>query len=136
LKAGQIDAATIGEPYVSRIVKSDIGYVVSPYTGTFEQGLLSNIYTATDAWVQANPQAPKAFRAALDEAITFVQNSPEKARESAAKHLKLTPEVLAETPLANYRTDVVPTQVQAWNNISRRHGLVDRDIDPKSVLLP
>jgi len=80
MRNGQVDAAILGQPFLSRIVSGGIGSEYLPYTGSFGDGLLSNIYTATDQWIAKNPGAAKAFLEAIEEANAFIKSNPEKAR--------------------------------------------------------
>lgn len=134
LKSGQIDAATLGQPFLSRIVKAGTGYEVAAYTGSFQDGLLSNIYVSTEEWVGANKAAAEGFSAAIDEADAFIKASPDEARKSAATYLKLPAEVLATVPLSNYSAEVTPKQIETWNGIMRGQGLIDADVTPASLL--
>jgi NitT/TauT family transport system substrate-binding protein len=136
LKSGQIDAAALGQPYAGRIIASGTGYSVAAYTTHYPDDTLSNLYCATESWVRANPGVPAAFRSALDEAAAFISANPDKARESAVRYLKVTPDIVAKLPLANYRSAVTPAQLLAWNTIARRQALVQRDVDPASLLTP
>lgn len=134
LKSGQIDAATLGQPFLNRIVSAGTGYEVAAYTGSFQDGLLSNVYVATEEWVAANKDAAAGFAAAIEEANAFIEQSPDAARKSAATYLKLPPEVLATVPLSNYNALVTPEQIEMWNGIMRNQDLTETDVTPASLL--
>jgi len=134
LKSGQIDAATLGQPFLSRIVNAGTGYEVAAYTGSFQDGLLSNVYVATEEWIAANKAAAEGFAAAIEEANAFIESNPDEARKSAATYLKLPAEVLATVPLSNYNALVTPEQIEMWNGIMRGQGLTDADVTPASLL--
>lgn len=134
MRGGQIDAATVGHPFWGRMESEGLGANYVAFTGEFSDGLLSNIYTATDDWLAANPEVPAAFRAAIDEANAFIAANPEQALESAARFLNLPPDALADLPFSNYSATVTPEQIQQWNDIMRGQGLIEADIDPESVL--
>jgi NitT/TauT family transport system substrate-binding protein len=136
LKSGQIDAAALGQPYAGRIIASGTGYEIAAYTTHYPDDTLSNLYCATEAWVRAHPKVPAAFRSALDEAAVFIAANPDKARESAVRYLKVSADIVAKLPLANYRSVVTPAQLQAWNTIARRQALINKDVDPASLLTP
>jgi NitT/TauT family transport system substrate-binding protein len=135
MRGGQIDAATLGQPFVGRMEAANIGKVFSPYTGTFGDGLLSNIYTATDPWIAQNPAAAKNFATAIEEANASIAANPDKARESAAKYLKLPADAMANLPFSNYSAKVTPQQIKTWIDIMRGQKLTDADVDPNTALL-
>ncbi len=134
MRNGQVDAATVGQPFLGRIVAADIGSDFAAYTGTFGDGLLSNIYVATDQWIAKNPAAPKAFGEAIEEANAFIKAQPDGARKAAAKYLKLPAEAMANLPFSNYSSKVTPQQIDAWSKIMVGQKLTDQPIDPNSVL--
>jgi NitT/TauT family transport system substrate-binding protein len=132
---GQVDAATMGQPFLSRVTSAGIGTEYLPFTGTFGNGLLSNIYTATDQWIAKNPAAPKAFLEAIEEANAFIKSNPDKAREHAVKYLKLPAEAMTNLPFSNYSAKVEPQQIKAWSDIMLGQKLIDTSLDPNSVLI-
>jgi NitT/TauT family transport system substrate-binding protein len=135
MRNGQIDAATMGQPFISRIEEANTGKAYRWFVGDFPDGLLSNIYTATDQWIAKNPKAAKDFKDAIGEANDFIKSNPERSKEIAAKYLKLPPEAMKAVPFSNYSVDVSEKQVTAWSDIMKGQNLIDTDIDPASVLL-
>ncbi|MBB3396024.1 ABC transporter substrate-binding protein [Rhizobium sp. BK060] len=135
MRNGQIDAATIGQPFVSRIEAAGIGKAYSWFVGDFPEGLLSNVYTATEDWVANNPKAAKDFKEALVEANAFIKSNPDKSHEIAAKYLKLPPEAMKNVPFSNYSVDITDAQVKAWNDIMKKNKFTDVDVEAASVIV-
>lgn len=135
MRNSQIDASTIGQPFISRIEEAGIGKAYRWYVGDFPDGLLSNVYAATEDWIEKNPKAVKNFKEALDEANAFIKNNPEKSREIAAKYLKLPPEAMKNVRFSNYSVDITEAQVKAWNDIMKKNKFIDADIDTQSAIV-
>lgn len=136
LRSGRIDASAASQPHVNRIVSSGDGYVVAPYTGQIHSDLLVGVYAVTEDWISANPETPARFAAAMVQAIEFIENNHDQALASAATHLNLAPEILAEIPLPQFHAEVLPSQLQFWSDVSLRQGLIDEAVDPASLLQP
>ncbi|TCU06075.1 NitT/TauT family transport system substrate-binding protein [Rhizobium sullae] len=128
MRNGQIDASTIGQPFISRIEEAGVGKAYRWYVGDFPDGLLSNVYTTTEDWIAKNPKAVADFKEALNEANNFIKSNSEKSREIAAKYLKLPPEGMKNVPFSNYSIDVTEAQVKAWNDIMKRNKFIDGDV--------
>ncbi|NCU20807.1 transporter substrate-binding domain-containing protein, partial [Candidatus Falkowbacteria bacterium] len=58
LIAGRVDAAVTYEPYISTALAQDGGYKVL-YTAAEKPGLISDMLTASGAWIAANPDEVK-----------------------------------------------------------------------------
>ena len=135
MRNGQIDAATIGQPFISRIEEAGTGKAYRWYVGEFTDGLLSNVYTATEDWIAKNPKAVKDFKESLNEANEFIKNNPDKSREIAAKYLKLPTEAMKSVQFSNYSVDITEAQVAAWNDIMKKNRFTDVDVDAESVIV-
>lgn len=134
LRSGQIDGATVGHPFWGRMEAEGLGTSFVAFTGEFSDGLLSNTYVASEAFLEENPGFAEAFSMAIAEAYEFIEADPEGARESAAKYLNLPAEIFSTLPFSNYRQEVTAEQIQQWNDIMRGQGLIEEDVDPTIVL--
>jgi len=135
MKAGQIDAATIGQPFVDRMVAAGIGKKFSAYTSDFPNGLLSNLYVATQSWLSKNPAAAHDFKTAMEESDKAIASNPAVARTIAARYLKLPTGAMKGLPLANYKTSVTSAQVMEWSQLMLSQKQIDKNVDPSKVLL-
>lgn len=135
MKAGQIDAATIGQPFADRMVAAGIGSKLSAYTSDFPDGLLSNVYIATSPWLAQHPSGARDFQTAIAEADKAIAADPQDARTIAARYLKLPADAMKGLPLANYESTLTPAQIMQWSAMMLSQKQIDENIDPSKVLL-
>jgi len=116
LRGGSIDAVVTADPFMSRITDSGAGYVASYYSTFLEEGNHTIVHAAKREWVEKNPAAAKAFREAVQEAATFMQNpkNNDKVRAAIGKYIKLPPEVLAKMQISPPGPLVNEKQLNYW----------------------
>ncbi len=121
LRGGSLDAVVTADPFMSRITDSGAGYVASYYSTFLPEGFHTIIYTAKREWVQKNPAATKAFREAVQEAATFMQQPKNSAAVRAAigKYIKLPPEVLARVQISPPGPVVTEKQLAYWVDLMK-----------------
>jgi NitT/TauT family transport system substrate-binding protein len=124
LKGGQMDAALPVEPFVGRIVSSQVGYLVAHYPVEVSESYLESFYVVAKKWADANTVAIKAFREALEEALVFVKANTDEAKKTQITYLGLPEAVVATLPLATYTSKVEPAQVAFWVDLCREFGML------------
>ncbi len=87
LKVGTVDLVAIVEPFRSRIVGGDIGYVAAEYFGEVAPDVLVSAWMATGDWAKKNPEPIKNFRAAIDEGLAFIKSNPEEAQARSRRSI-------------------------------------------------
>lgn len=129
LKGGTLDAVAVLEPFRSRIVADGIGHRVSDYVAEVSPDLLGGAWIAKSQWLQAHPQAARAFRDALTEAIAFIGSHPEEARAIEAKYLgTASPFVLP------YSIAISPADLQAYVSMAREVGYLKGSVDVSRII--
>jgi NitT/TauT family transport system substrate-binding protein len=136
LKGRQVDAVATADPFFTRIISADIDYFVANYGDSLPDGTITGIYAAMRPWVAANPDAVKAFRESLEEALAFAKENPEKVRESIGRHLKLPPQVVATQSVPSLVAKVIGADMQLWVDIAVKQKLINGPIDPNKVVTP
>ena len=136
LKAGNVDAVVAVDPFYSRIIGQNTGYLVDDYTKTLPNGTIASVYSATSKWVKANPEAVKAFQEALIEAIAFAKTNEAAARESLAKYTKLPPPVVASLPIPNLSAKMGAKDLQVWIDIMKQRELLTGTPDASKLVVP
>ena len=137
LKAGLVDAVVTAEPFNTRIKAIDAGYFLAEAEGP--KGTMTLIYAATRAWTVKNPEALKAFRAAIEEAYDFARNPANAAsvKESIAKYTKLPPGAMASIVVPNtLEAKVTSASLAFWVNVARDQGMIKGNPNPDSLVVP
>lgn len=136
LRAGQVDASLVPEPFASRIVKAGIGRLAFPYLNDFADGLITAAYCADRHWAAAHGTELRAFRAALEDARAFILANPASARDSMEHWLKLPASAANAVEIADHSVALGPDQLREWDRIGKRQALIPPDFDINTVLLP
>ncbi|MDW5441340.1 ABC transporter substrate-binding protein [Polaromonas sp. SM01] len=130
LRGGSVDGVVTADPFMSRILAANTGYVASYYSTFLTEGMPSILFTARRDWAQKNPQAVKAFREAVVEAAAFVNNpkNDKKVREHIGKFIKLPPEVLATMQVGTPGPRISEKQLVYWRDMMREQNMLKTDI--------
>ena len=136
LKAGQVDAVVAVDPFYSRIVGQNTGYLVADYTRNLPAGTIASVYSSTSKWANANPTTVKAFQEALVEAIAFSKMNDVATRESIARYTKLPPAVVADLPMPNLVAKIEPRDLQFWIDVMKERGMLSGTVDPVKAVAP
>ncbi len=116
LRGGSMDAVVSADPFMSRIVDSGVGYVVSYYSTFLPENQHTIIYTARRDWANANAAAVRNFQQGVQEAATFIRNPKNDGvvRAAIGKYLKLPPDVLAKMQISPPGPTVSAQQLDYW----------------------
>ena len=130
LKSGTVDAVTITEPLRSIVQNTGAGYVFADYVSEYYPDLLMIGYISTGDWAAKNPEAIKAFRAAMDEAIEFTRTNPEETRAIEQKTFGFT----SNGPMA-FKTSIKPDDLDVYISLGKELGLYRTALDPKKMIV-
>jgi len=133
----QIDGFVAVEPFVtvpSKVNKKTkvLGYPL----GGIAPRLLIAAYFASDAWIQKNQDAVKAFITAINRGIDAHNANLEEARVTIAKHTGLKPEFLKEMVLPAFERQILLSDLQPMMDVSFQYKLIDRKFPPRQVISP
>ena len=136
IKSKQLDAAVAFEPFLSRIVSSGIGRVLSYYTDFIPQGTATMVWAVAGDYAKSHPDTIKAIRAALADAMAYHEAHPDQDEPTLEHYLPVPPAVLKTIPRSTYINDVGSTQVNYWSAMMTNQKLIAKPADPKAVLVP
>lgn len=109
LASGEIKAATLPEPFVTLAKQAG---AVTALDDTVHPEYSFSIITFSKEFIDAKPEAVKAFLAAVEEAVGLINQDPQKYA-SLMVDQKMVPAPLAETfKVPTYPTKGVPTEAQ------------------------
>jgi NitT/TauT family transport system substrate-binding protein len=131
LKVGSVDLVAIVEPFRSRILGGDIGYLAAEYFGEVDPDVLVSAWMATRDWVKRNPEAVNNFRAALDEGLAFIKANPEEAHVIEKKYLGFN-----SPRFPTFDNKAKPDDLNVFIAIGKELGLYRTTLDPQKLVLP
>lgn len=137
LRGGSLDAVVTADPFMSRIIDSGAGYVVSYYSTFLEAGNLTIIYVAKRDWAQANAAQVKLFQESVQDAAAFIVQPKNDAavRTAIGKYIKLLPEILAKTQISPPGPVVSEKQLRYWVNLMKDQGMLQTEPRVSSLLM-
>ena len=136
LKAGQVDAVVAVDPFYSRIVGQNTGYLVDDYTRDLPAGTIASVYSTTSKWANLHPDAVKAFQEALVEAVAFSKTNDAATRESIARYTKLPPPVVANLPVPNLVAKISAQDLKFWIDVMKDRGMLTDSVDASKAVFP
>lgn len=136
LKAGQVDAVVAVDPFYSRIIGQNTGYLVDDYTRDLPAGTIASVYSTTSKWANANPDAVKAFQEALVEAVAFSKTNDAATRDSIARYTKLPPPVVANLPVPNLVAKIGAQDLKFWIDVMKDRGMLTDSVDASKAVFP
>lgn len=109
LSSGELAAATLPEPFVT-LAKQQGAITALDDRGHPEYSF--SVITFSKSFIDANPDAVRAFLAAVEEAVELINQDPQKYASLMVEQ-KMVPAPLAETfKVPTYPTKGVPTEAQ------------------------
>ncbi|HEY3916165.1 MAG TPA: ABC transporter substrate-binding protein [Stellaceae bacterium] len=136
LKSGRVDAVVPVEPFMSRMVNSGGGRILSYYVDDLPAGIPPVVWASTGKYATEHPAGIKAFRAALADALDYDKAHPDRGPEALSHYVKIPPEVLKTIPIPPMTATVDASQIRYWVDIMRQQKMLTKALDPASVMVP
>ena len=128
LRGGQVDAVVTAEPFLTGILNRGDGVSLVNLSEQFPEGNSTMMYVTTRDYAAKNPAVIANFRAALEDARTFIAANPDKTRDDIGKALKLPPAAIAglaiptvDTKGQQGTTGVLDRRYEKTGNAFARH---------------
>ena len=134
LRSGAVDAVATGEPFSTRIVNEGIGTLVVTPGEIVPAGTSSIWFAAGRDWAAANRPAVDGFRRAIVQAVQFLADDPQGARESAGKFIKLPADILSTISLPVLQTQIGPKEIAFWIDLMAQQGMITDKPDPAKLV--
>jgi NitT/TauT family transport system substrate-binding protein len=136
LKTGQVDAASANEPFYQRVIKQKIGKPFFDLSTLIPNGTTGAMYVTSREWAAKNPETIKAYRAALTEAMDYIEKNPAEAMKSVGNYMKLPPEVLATLSVPHVVVEVKAENIQFWIDELHAQKMLNNKANAASLILP
>lgn len=122
LAAGRVDAVETVTTFRTGMLESgkvrDLGNPMTKISPKF-----GSLYWAADQeWAAANPGVLEKFRAALGEAIDYIDQNEAEAREILQEFTGLPDEVIAQTVLSTFTTEAREGDMELWLDVMLEVG--------------
>ena len=114
LKAGLIDAAELQQPFIEQAEKAGmvkVGYALSAVADPTSM----SCWIADRTWATKNGETLGKYRAALDEANTWIKDNADEARQALSDFTGQSLEVIGDAPLTAFSTEITVDSVKQWD---------------------
>lgn len=130
-----IDAFVAVEPFVtvSSQVSKKSRVLGRPAGGIAPRFLIASFF-ASDAWIQKNGDAVKAFVAAIQRGIDAHNADPEAAKATIAKSTGLSPEIVKAMTLPAFEKRLQESDLQPIMDVAVRYKLIGKKFPPRDVI--
>lgn len=130
-----IDAFVAVEPFVtvpSKVNKRTrvLGYPL----GGIAPRLLIASYFCSEAWIQKNGEAVKAFITALNRGIDAHNANPEEAKATIAKNTGLKPDFLKLMALPAFEKRIQESDLQPMMDVAFQYKLINKKFPPRELI--
>jgi NitT/TauT family transport system substrate-binding protein len=131
LKLGTVDLVAIVEPFRSRIVTGNVGYIAAEYFGEVDPDVLVSGWMATGDWTKKNPNTVANFRSAVDEGLALIRSNPDEAKQIEAKYIGFN-----SPRFPTFENKAKPDDLKVFIGIGKELGLYRTALDPQKLVLP
>jgi len=130
LKAGQIDAAVIIEPILSRVVNSGAGIRSVDFVSEVNPRVVGAVWGATRAWTTANLPTVRQFQASLADGLTYIHDHPTESATIEKKYLGYA------VPPPELALKLEPADFDFWINLEKQLKLLQQPrVDAASLIV-
>ena len=136
LKSGSVDAVVAIQPFMSRIIGTKSGVLISNFIRDMPAGMSITVFASKKAWADKNQDAIKAFRAGFDEGSAYAHAHPDEARAVVASFLKLPPPAVASVSIPKFDSKLSDKNLAPWVSIMKSQGMIRGDVSLKNIIVP
>jgi ABC-type nitrate/sulfonate/bicarbonate transport system substrate-binding protein len=122
-----VAAAEIVEPFASAPGKIGVSSLGNPMLSVADPVVLT-CWMANGQWAKDNRTAVLAWRAALDDAIQYIQKNDKASRAVLTKWTRLPDEVANAVRLPAYSTQLDESAIEIWIKTSLAVGAISEKL--------
>ncbi len=127
MKQGKVDAADLGDPFLSQALAGGGVSLLSNGTG-FDPGVTQVIWIASEKYIAENPAVVKAFAGAVTRGNEYAKAHPDEVRKVVPTYMKGTESIAASLLLPEYTTTIDPKVFEVYGKIMTDRGLIKKNV--------
>lgn len=117
---GRIDAAFVGEPFITETRK--VARALTTEMDTIGPAYVITAWFANAPWVNAHPDLAARFDGAMRDADVWAAKNPAKCIAILAQRFKLDPATISPAGLPTFPARMTPALIQSEINMTARYG--------------
>lgn len=128
LEAGNIDAAWVPDPFMSRIVDGGGNLVVHPYQATIP-GLTVLTTITTQELMDSDPELVADFAAAMAAALEWATDNEDAVRAAISTNMEIPEEAAAGITLPTFTSEIKVSDLEELAGLAVEFGVLDAEPD-------
>jgi len=139
LETGKVDALVTYEPTATQaVIKYGAKKLVS---GFIEKNVISpwqaGIWIISSSFLKDNKDMSESFVLAIYDAIDFIRNNPDKAKESLSRYTKIDIDIANKTPTIPFTKvwEVDLVTLQKHSDLLTEEGILKKEIDVPLLMM-
>lgn len=137
LAAGQFDVLSTAEPYPTIAVGKEVAqiWIENPRVKYIQDPFPSVAVPVSAEFLEKNPAAVKAYLLALQDAVEFIRQNPEKAKSDLVKFTQIPKELASKVHILRFNKFGEEDQSNVQKNADWlfEHGLLKKRIDVTTI---
>jgi NitT/TauT family transport system substrate-binding protein len=139
LIAGQVDAATVPEPFASALEAEGYTRLFTPIEeATGEKNALTGWFSTSREFADANPEVLEGWAAAFESAVDWIEGNPDDFRAFVQEQLELDPAVAEAMTMPTYKKQITAEILSVYLGPLVRQGQLEEsaeDLDLSAYVL-
>ena len=128
LEAGNIDAAWVPDPFMSRIVDGGGNLVVHPYQATIPGLTVLTTFT-TQELMDSDSELVSDFAAAMAEALDWATANEDAVRAAISTNMEIPEEAAAGITLPTFTSEITVSDLEELAALAVEFGVLDAEPD-------
>lgn len=130
---GQVDAAWIVEPHLTRAIRAGAEVVSWNFADT-DPDLLVAAYFTSGQRMAEDPETVKSFTAAMKKSLEYAQANPDAVRTVLDSYTEIDPAVKDAMHLPRYVPEADPAAIKRLADLGLKYGMFDKAVDTSKLL--
>jgi len=131
--AGQVDAAWVVEPHLTRAVDKGAKIVSSNFVAT-DPNLLIAAYFTSDQVIAQDPETVDAFTKAIQESLRYATEHPDETRAVLDTYTEIDPVVRSVMFMPRFAPELDTAYLQVVADLGLKYGMFDEPVDVTRLL--
>jgi NitT/TauT family transport system substrate-binding protein len=133
LKAGRVDAVETLAPFSTSVLK--LGTSIIDPQSAIAPTISGIFWTASPDWAKEHSDQLDCFREGLQKAADYIGSNEADAKTALEEHADLPADVVEQTQLPTYTTEVRPEDLDKWLAAMKEVGGFTGDVDSASLVM-
>ena len=135
LKAGNLDAVTPLEPFITRITSQKVGYELFNLINLLPRRKVGALlFASTRDWATKNASTIPELRAAITEADDFIRANPDKTRAAINKYTQVPMPILNSLPLPAVDPEIHKDDLDFWARMMERLHMLQNKAETAKLI--